>query len=143
MYMLYKAGDPSDPLNYRLISLLNTLYKIFTHLVNKRLSKYMERIEGFSTMQGGFRIGKTTHTKIWTLVQIIKHAKREKRPLHVCYIDVKEACDNIEHLGLEHVLERYCFNKKFIQLINAIYTNNKSDVITPYGPSDMLISHVG
>ncbi len=51
-------------------------------------------------------------------------------------IDVKKAYDNVELWGLEYILGRDCFNKRFIDLIKAIYTNNKGDVITPYGASD-------
>ena len=63
------------------------------------------------TMQGGFRIGKTTHTKVWTLIQIIEHAKQENRPLHVAYIDVKKAYDSVEHWGLKQMLTQYGFKK--------------------------------
>ena len=52
IYLIYKSDDPANPLNYRPISLLNTNYKIFTYLVNKRLNRYIENANGFFNMQG-------------------------------------------------------------------------------------------
>ena len=89
IYLIYKDGDPADATNYRPIALLNTSYKIFTYIINKRLSRFLETNDIFSNMQGGFRQGKTTYTKIWTLAQIIENAKKNKNPLHVCYINIK------------------------------------------------------
>ena len=64
IYLVYKSGEASDPMNYRPIALLNTSYKIFTSLLNYRFSRLLENTKSFSCMQGGFRIGRTTFTKI-------------------------------------------------------------------------------
>lgn len=39
---IFKAGDPTNPRNYRLISLLNAGYKILTNIVTTRLEKLCE-----------------------------------------------------------------------------------------------------
>jgi len=76
-------------------------------------------------MQGGFRPGKTTFTKIWTIINIIEDAKINKNPLHVCYVDVKKAYDSVEHWDISKILQEYGFNQDFIDFINNIYTDNK------------------
>ena len=103
IYLVYKSGEASDPMNYKPIALLNTSYKIFTSLLNYRFSRFLENTNSFSCMQGGFRIGRTTFTKIWTLINMFEDAKINKKPLHVCYIDVKKAYDSVEQIGRAHV----------------------------------------
>jgi Reverse transcriptase (RNA-dependent DNA polymerase) len=98
----------------------------------------MEKNNAFSSMQGGFRIGKTTYTKVWTLSQIIEHAKINKNGLHVCYIDVKKAYDSVKHWGLRRVLVKYGLNPIFVKLIDNICLNNECSIATPYGPSETI-----
>ena len=132
-FLIYKAGDASDPNNYRPIALLNTLNKVFAAIVNKRLSKLLENNNILSEMQGGFRPGRTTFTKIWNLVQTIDHAKQNDQHLHLAYIDLKKAYDSVEHWGLKEVLTNYGFSATFINTIMAMCTNNTSKLITPHG----------
>ncbi|CAD6225613.1 GSCOCG00011840001-RA-CDS, partial [Cotesia congregata] len=40
--MLYKKGDKNDPKNYRGIALCNTIMKIFTTVLKKRLTMWTE-----------------------------------------------------------------------------------------------------
>ena len=133
IFLIYKSGDAADPNNYRPIALLNTLNKTFASLVNKRLSDFLEANSVLSDMQGGFRPGRTTFTKIWTLVQSIEHANTNHNNIHIAYIDLKKAYDSVEHWGLRKVLRDYGFSAQFTTLIMAMCVNNTSQIITPYG----------
>ena len=42
---LHKSGPTSDPNNFRGISLVNTMYKIFSSILNKRLYAWFEENE--------------------------------------------------------------------------------------------------
>jgi hypothetical protein len=50
---LFKKGDRRECKNYRGISLLNTVYKIYTRIVNKRLKTISEAL--LEEQQNGFR----------------------------------------------------------------------------------------
>ena len=136
IFLIHKSGSTADPLNYRPIALLNTSNKIFTVIVNKRMSTFLEKQQIFSNMQGGFRVGKTTFTKIWSLVQTIEDSKINKKPLHTCYIDLKKAYDSVEHWGLCRVMQAYGFDPDVIRLIKNLCINNHSSIITPHGLSN-------
>ena len=113
IYTIYKKENPNNPLNYRPIALLCTTYKLYSTIITKRLSNFMETNECFSKMQGGFRKDRPTFTKIWTLRNIIEHAKLENKNIHVCYIDIQKAYDSVEHWALNRVLKEYGFSKDF------------------------------
>ena len=103
----------------------------------------MEQMNGFSTMQGGFRVGKTTYTKIWTLVNQIEDANKNNKPLHLCYIDVKKAYDSVEHWSIKKLLTQYKFHPDFIKLICNIYENNTCGFATPIGSPMQCLLLVG
>ena len=84
-------------------------------------------------MQVGFRPGRTTFAKIWSLAQIIDDAKAGGYELHVSYIDLKKAYDSVEHWGVEQVLTQYGFNTTFVTAIKAICTQSRTSIITPHG----------
>ena len=52
---LYKKGDINNVDNYRSISLLNVLSKIFTYIVNRRLTTWAESNNVIYDAQAGFR----------------------------------------------------------------------------------------
>ena len=52
---LHKKGDINNVDNYRGISLLNVLSKIFTYIVNRRLTTWAESNNVISDAQAGFR----------------------------------------------------------------------------------------
>ena len=51
---LFKKGEDSDPDNYRGISLLSVVSKVFTVILNKRLYSWAENEEKISKEQAGF-----------------------------------------------------------------------------------------
>ena len=53
---IYKSkGDRNDPDNYRGITLLSCLGKLFTSVINERLNKYADKISLINENQAGFR----------------------------------------------------------------------------------------
>ena len=58
--------DPSAPLNYRGITLLSCVSKVYTALLNKRITNYVEHTNLFVEEQGGFRKGRSlVETPFW------------------------------------------------------------------------------
>jgi hypothetical protein len=62
---LFKKGDRREYKNYRGISLLNTVYKIYARVVNKRLRKVSEAL--LEKEQNGFSTGRSATDNIFIL----------------------------------------------------------------------------
>ncbi|HYJ01922.1 MAG TPA: reverse transcriptase domain-containing protein, partial [Nitrososphaeraceae archaeon] len=138
IYTIYKKGNPNDSMNYRPIALLCTTYKIYSNLLTKRISTFMEDNNTLSNMQGGFRRDRPTFAKIWTLRNIIEHSIINNKEIHVCYIDIQKAYDSVEYWALNLILEKYDFNKKIRNIIQDICTDSTCNFILPYDLSDTI-----
>jgi len=59
---LLKGGDPLDPTNYRPISRLPVLAKVFESLINDQLKQFLSVNNILHDYQSGFRTGHSTIT---------------------------------------------------------------------------------
>ena len=64
-------GSKNDPNNYRGISLISCIGKLFTALINDRITKFAEINNIIGEEQAGFRSGYSTHDHIFILHSII------------------------------------------------------------------------
>ena len=54
---IHKSGPTSDPNNFRGIALVNSMHKIFSSILNKRLYSWVEDNKKLDESQAGFRAG--------------------------------------------------------------------------------------
>ena len=77
---IYKNKGPiSDPNNYRPITILSCLNKLFTSVLNDRLTHYLDENEILSENQAGFRKSYSTSDHIFSLHALIEIMKLEKK----------------------------------------------------------------
>ena len=69
---LFKRGNETDPDNFRGISLLSVVSKVFTAILNKRLYSWQEKEGKISKEQRGFRKHYSTTDHNFTLTSIMK-----------------------------------------------------------------------
>ena len=100
---IYKnKGKKSDPNNYRGISIISCLGKLFTALINERLTKFADLNEIIGEEQAGFRAGYSTQDHIFTLHAIIEtylrkiDSQNEKKKLYCAFIDYQKAFDLVD-----------------------------------------------
>ena len=67
--LLHKKGDKEDLGNYRLISLLSAICKLFSKILTNRLEKIFD--ENQPREQAGFRLGYSTLDHLDTMNQLI------------------------------------------------------------------------
>ena len=91
---LYKnKGSPNDPDNFRGITLLSCIGKLFTAAINFRLTNYLEQTGTIGDEQAGFRAGYSTTDHIFTLHAILDLYLQKKSKVYCAFIDYKKAFD--------------------------------------------------
>ena len=95
-----KGKNTNNPLNYRPISLLEPITKIYEKIINQRLKIYLEDKNLLNDLQFGFRLGRSTHTTLHTIQEYI--AQSHKRDLDVFLLsrDIAKPIDKVHHPSL-------------------------------------------
>jgi hypothetical protein len=141
---IYKnKGDPKDPSNYRPITILSCLGKLFTSILNSRLNKYLDDNEILDQNQAGFRKGFSCSDHIFTLYSLIELLKKSRMKLFCAYIDFSQAFDKVWRVGLWHKLLQNSIDGNFFNVITNMYKNIKSSVSHNGEISDMFVSEIG
>ena len=70
--------------NYRSITLLSSLGKLFTSILNNRLNKFVEHYEIISQSQAGFRKGLSTTDNLFILQSLFEISKACKKQTFLC-----------------------------------------------------------
>src|SRR6185437_17111533 len=94
-----KEGDDREPSNYRGITLLSVVGKVFTQVLQTRLVGWVEKKRLLEQEQGGFRPGIGCTEQTFSLVELVKNRGREKDTF-CCFIDIKKAFDRVFRAGL-------------------------------------------
>ena len=93
---LYKnKGNKEDTNNYRGITLLSCMGKLFTSILNDRLNEYSNNISIINETQAGFRQGYSTLDHIFLLKNIIDLFTWKKRKLYCLFTDYQKAFDMV------------------------------------------------
>ena len=69
--LLYKDGDVRDPLNYRGITLLSVVGKVFMRVLNARLAAHCEGEDLLVDEQAWFRVGRSCADQLLILTEML------------------------------------------------------------------------
>ena len=72
IYPLHKNGDRQDPNNYRGITLLSVVGKVFAAVINKRLSLWCEHNNKLAEEQAGFRPQRSTIDQLFIYTRLFR-----------------------------------------------------------------------
>ena len=141
---LYKnKGERSDPDNYRGITLLSCMGKLFTALLNYRLTKYLDATGTIGDEQAGFRHGYSTIDHIFTLHAIIDLYLRRGKRLYIAFIDYRKAFDFVDRVSLWDKMIAMGINGNFLHIIYNLYEKAKSCVKSEGRLSDYFTCNTG
>ena len=102
---LHKKGSKIDVNNYRPISLLNVLSKIFERVIYDRLYSFFDKNNLFTCRQYGFR---KKHSTIDALIDFIEKIRLNyEKTVTSFFLDFRKAFDTINHQILFEKLESY------------------------------------
>ena len=118
---IFKKGDPSNPANYRGITLVNVIAKIFSLILRNRINTWCESEKIFNPSQFGFRDNHGTVDCIFILHSIIQSVIYNKAKLYCAFIDYEKAFDTVIHEALWIKLVQSGLSCKMLNMIKAIY----------------------
>ena len=126
MHIIYKGkGDASDLINYRGITVNNASSKIFTSILNSRLTEIVEEANILGNIQQGGRPNKRTTDSLFLLRTIIEKALTstvpKERAIALAFIDLSKAYDHVSHERLWNKLLALGFQTKVVNLLRSLY----------------------
>ena len=122
-----KKGDDKNPDNYRGMSLLSVVSKVFTAILNNLLYTWAKHEQKISKEQAGFRKGYSTVDHMFTLTSMISKKLNCKRggKVYVAFVDYKKAFDTVNREALWDVLQKLQTSSKMIMVLKAMYNSVK------------------
>ncbi|MGL5595115.1 MAG: RNA-directed DNA polymerase, partial [Cetobacterium sp.] len=126
--LIFKKGDPQDLDNYRGITLINTLSKIYCKVLAKRLAIINAETNMIRREQTGFIEGEIGLRTVSAVIEIIERRKQRNLETHLCFIDFKKAYDLVPHKLLLEKLKLKKLGDKFIKSIESLYKGTKLKV---------------
>ena len=88
---MYKKGDKSDPLIYRLISMLTSFSKVLEKALYRRLIDHIDNNNILSEQQFGFRKRLSTEDAIFKLIHEFLNALNNKTMIGSIFCDLEKS----------------------------------------------------
>jgi hypothetical protein len=104
---IFKSGDVQITGNYRPVSLLTTVSKVFERVFYTRLSSFFTKHKILFEMQFGFREGRSTYMAIIELLDKIIEATDKGEYAMGLFLDFSKAFDTVNHKILLAKLSHY------------------------------------
>ena len=125
---IYKnKGNESDPQNYRPITSLCCLGKVFTSILSCRLTHYADSIDLIKENQSGLRANYSTVDNLFVLHSLMELSFLKKKKMCCAFIDFKAAFDKVWR-GLWRKLLNDHISGKCLKVIVNMYNGCKSRV---------------
>ena len=129
--------------NYRGITLLSTLGKSFTRILNNRLTNLAEDDSIYVEAQAGFRETMGTTDHIFSLHELISHYLNNNKKLFCAFIDLSKAFDYVVRDNLWYKLIKLGIRGKILNIIMSMYENVRSRVKFNNEKSKDFVCHTG
>lgn len=122
---LFKGGNETEIDNYRPISVLPVINKVFEKLIHTQLTNFLELHNILSSQQFGFRKKhSTSHAVNFLHEKLIENLEKGEMSA-VLFIDLKAAFDTIDFDILLKKLEHYGIRNNVLELLKSYLSNRR------------------
>ena len=126
---VFKNVGERSAKNYRPVSLLSVVSKVFEKLVNNRIVDHQEKCGLFSDFQYGFRSSRSTADLLTVVSDRIARAFNRSGATRAVALDISKAFDKVWHAGLLHKLRSYGISGQIFSLISSCVRNRQLRVV--------------
>ena len=116
------VGERSTAKNYRPVSLLSVVSKVFEKLVNIRIVDHLEKCGLFSDFQYGFRSSRSTAGLLTVVSDRIARPFNRSGSTPAVALDISKAFDRVWHAGK---LKSYGISGQIFGLISSFLSNRR------------------
>jgi hypothetical protein len=126
---IYKKAEEFFTKNYRPISLLPTIAKVFEKVVFKHLYNFFKTNFTISLWQAGFLPGHSTVTQLIEIYDEFCKAVEKGKEIRAVFLDISKAFDRVWHEGLLNKLKGSGIRGKLLEWLKSYLTDRHQRVI--------------
>ena len=127
--LLFKKNDKSIVDNYRPVSLLSCVGKLFERAVFKYVFNFLRDTDAISIKQSGFVPGDSTVYQLAHLYHIFSEALDKQKDIRVVFCDISKAFDRVWHTGLLAKLSRVGVTGQLLKWFTSYLSNRYQRVV--------------
>ena len=121
VFTIFKKGAKMNPNNYRGISVVNCLPKLYDSILNTRFTQWFQP----DREQGGSQKGMSCAEHITTIRLLIDIAKKSRQSLYLLFLDFEKAYDRVNRQLLFKLLRQSGCGSTFLNAIKSMYASTK------------------
>jgi hypothetical protein len=145
--LIHKQGDVRLPANYRGITLLSCVYKLFATILTARVARATEEGElgtpVLDDAQGGFRKGRSCIDSVFALTELVRVRRKAKLPTYVAMLDIQKAYDRVYREALWVKMWEIGIRGRMWRMITDIYKAVKCAIVVDGEQSEWFENLVG
>ena len=128
---IHKENYPSDVSNYRPISLLSTVSKVFEKIVHKYLFNFFRDNNVITAFQSSFVPGDSTVNQLTDIYNIFCKALDEGNQVRAIFCDISKVFDRVWHKGLLFKLKSAGVSRSLLTWFSDYLNDRKQRVQSP------------
>ena len=128
-YCTFKKRVKSDPTNYRPISRLSCVDKVFERIVFKHIYNFLLKNLLIYKYQSGFTIGHCTTHQLIEIYHNICLALENQNIICTVFCDISKGFDRVWHKGLIKKLKAYGLSENLIHWLENYIENRTQTVV--------------
>ena len=126
---LHKKGDKTSFANYRPISLLSIVSKVYEKLIFKHVYNYLRDNDLISIHQSGFTPGDSTINQLLYMYDLFCKALNDKKDVRIVFCDQSKAFDRVWHEGILYKLQCLGITGPLLEWFSNYLKDRKQRVI--------------
>ena len=125
---IYKSGNPKIISNYRPISLINNIAKVFEKCLKDKLINFLKNNMLLSPHQFGFTEGLSTDDAMYEVIKEVTDNLDKSKKCIAVFLDLAKAFDTVPHEELLNVLKHYGVRGTVLKVFKSYLTNRSQCV---------------